>query len=375
MERTNFLQQLISYFPPELQPALQDMPNFVRYNLQEIRIRSGQPVMLVTGKENLILLKRGQVSRSVSQADLFVSRDQLQRLYEALCDYSVHSHEEELKNGFLTIPGGHRIGVCGTFLTENKKIYGLKDITSVNIRIAREVFGAADGLFDAFPNKQACSFLLVGAPSSGKTTILRDFVRQISDGVRGPMIKTAVIDERGEISAAAHGRIENHLGASCDVYYLCPKAQGMEMAIRTGSPQFLVCDELGSQEETDLLLQCMASGVKTAATVHGESFEELFLKKPIEKLIASGVFQQVVLLEKNGGTPGKIREVLPAKELMLKKEPFGWGDRNAESGGRNSGDRYVQFYRNLSKQEAGRAGDTAGGGAGAVQQGQNLSGV
>ena len=375
MERTNILEQLISYFPPELQEPLKYLPNFVHYNLQEIRVRTGQPLMLVTGKENLILLKRGQVSRKASEADFFVTREQMKRLYEALCDYSVHSYEEELKNGFLTIPGGHRIGVCGTFLTENKKIYGVKDITSVNIRIAREVFGAADGIFEAFGKGQVCSFLLVGAPSTGKTTLLRDFVRQISDGTRCPIKKTAVIDERGELSAAFHGRMGNHLGTAADVYYLCPKAQGMEMAVRTGSPEFLVCDELGSEEETDVLLQCMASGVKTAATVHGESFEDLFLKEPVERLLAAGVFEKVILLEKAGGTPGRIREVLSVRELLTKKKLFGWGERYVQADRGDFGDYSVQFCRNLSEQEAKLPGNGAGRSDFAVQKSKNLSGV
>ncbi len=375
MERTNFLEQLLPYFPKELQETFRYLPNFVRFNLQEIRIRSGQPVMLVTGKENLILLKRGQVCRRACEADFVVSGEELKRIYEALCDYSVHSYEEELKNGFLTIPGGHRVGVCGTFLTENQKIYGFKDITSVNIRIAREVFGAADGIFEAFGEGQVCSFLLVGAPSTGKTTILRDFVRQISDGVRCPMTKTAVIDERGELSAAFHGRIENHLGVSTDVYYLCPKARGMEMAIRTGSPEFVACDELGSEEETDVLLQCMASGVKTAATVHGESLEELFLKKPVEKLLSAGVFEKVILLEKAGGAPGKIREVISAKELLVKRKLFGWGSQDAESGRRDSSGDLVQFCRNLSEQKAQSSGNGAGRSDFVMQKSKNLSHV
>lgn len=304
--------RIIRYFPGRLQEGLRRIPNFIRCQLQEIRVRIGCPIMLCTGRENLLLSQEGQVFREMTSVLGGVTKEEITHIFEAICQYSVHSHQEELKNGFLTLKGGHRVGVSGTFLSENGNILGIKEITSLNIRLAREVTGAADELLSLIGREDPASFLLVGAPATGKTTLLRDFARQVSNGVGGRLQKVALIDERGELAAGGRSfdrEGQADVGISTDVYSFCPKTKGMEMALRTGSPDFLICDELGSGEEADLLLEALSSGVKAAVSVHGDHFSDLMQKRAVKRLIEAGVFQKIVFLEKKG-VPGTIKEVI-----------------------------------------------------------------
>ena len=212
--------------------------------------------------------------------------------FRAICSYSVHSHSDDIKEGFITLPSGHRAGIYGTaVLDENKSMKSVRDIAGISIRIAREIIGCADGI--NFNHKQ--NLLICGAPSSGKTTIVRDIARKLTE--RG--CKVAVVDSRGEIGAASGGVTQNIFGETVCVLTGYPKSLGMDIALRTLSPEVIVCDEIGSKEDMAAILDCGRCGVSVIATAHCGDVEDLKTRGNIVPLVGT-VFKDIVVIEKYG---------------------------------------------------------------------------
>lgn len=308
------MENLFSYFPPKLAEALRQLSLQNQLALKEIRLHAASPVLLYFGNCTRLLQQNGQVAVQPNAQTVTLTQPELENVFQALCRYSVHSFEEEITHGFLTIEGGHRVGLFGTAVLENGRITAFKDYSSLNIRVAREVRGAADDFFETVLHHRLQSVLLIGAPATGKTTLLRDAVRGISGGRLGRFYKVAVVDERGELSAMHHGIPQNDLGPCTDIYHLCPKATGMEMAIRAGSPELLVCDEIGAEDDINLLLQSMFAGVRILATAHAGSLEELSRRGWFARLLEEQVFDKIVLLQ-NQGIPGVIQHIWNREEV------------------------------------------------------------
>ncbi len=254
-------------------------------NLQEIRIRVGCPVILLyRGKEKMLPIK--MTERGMRETVDYVS------------NYSLYAYENELKQGFITIEGGHRVGVAGQVLIENGHVKNLRQISSINVRVSHEVIGAADKLFPYITyNKQMYHTLIISPPRCGKTTILRDLIRQISDGnewVKGCTV--GVVDERSELAGCYQGIPQNHMGIRTDVLDACPKAEGMLMLIRSMSPQVVAVDEIGAQADIQAIQYAMHCGCKMLATVHGESMDEIQKKPFLEQMMRQQCFERYVLL-------------------------------------------------------------------------------
>jgi len=253
--------------------------------LQEIRIRAGYPVILFyRGKEQILPIKITE--RSIRETLDYVS------------NYSLYAYENELKQGFITIEGGHRVGMAGQVLIENGRVKNLKQISSLNIRVSHEILGCADKLFPYITyNKQMYHTLIISPPRCGKTTILRDLIRQISEGnrwVKGCTV--GVVDERSELAGCYQGIPQNHMGMRTDVLDGCPKADGMLMLIRSMSPQVVAVDEIGATEDIQAIKYAMHCGCKMIATAHGESMEEIQKKPLFEQMINEQCFERYVLL-------------------------------------------------------------------------------
>ena len=253
--------------------------------LQEIRLRAGYPVILFyRGKEQILPIKMNE--RSIRETLDYVS------------NYSLYAYENELRQGFITIEGGHRVGMAGQVLIENGRVKNLKQISSLNIRISHEVLNCADKLFPYITyNKQMYHTLLISPPRCGKTTILRDLIRQISDGnrwVKGCTV--GVVDERSELAGCYHGIPQNQMGMRTDVLDGCPKAEGMLMLIRSMSPQVIAVDEIGAPEDVQAIKYAMHCGCKMIATIHGESLDEVQRKPLLEQLIKEQCFERYVVL-------------------------------------------------------------------------------
>lgn len=258
---------------------------------REIRLRSARPAAVVCDGGTVYLTKSGGLT-DLPCGDLYtVSREDIDDTFRRACDYSVYARQRELCAGFVTLRGGHRIGVCGTAVTDGGGIINVRDITSLCIRVSREYRGCGAGLFRRMRASNGGA-LICGAPCSGKTTLLRDLARLFSTDEG---LNTALIDERGELAAVTHGEPQNDVGL-CDIYCGYPKADAVEQAVRTMSPDLIVCDEIGSVDDARALRLCLNSGVRVIAAAHASSAEELSARPVMRGILATGAFETAVFL-------------------------------------------------------------------------------
>ena len=228
---------------------------------------------------------------------------QLAQILRALCEYSVHSYTEDIARGYVTLPGGHRAGVCGTAVTERGLVTAVRDISSINLRIAREVPGAASDLCARlYQNGSLPGLLISGPPGSGKTTLLRDLARRLSDSM---LRRVAIIDERGELAGAREGTPCCAVGANTDVLTGYPKGGGVLLAIRSLAPEIILCDELGGEDDAAALEAGFHTGVRFVATVHAGGAGEALARPVARRLLACGAFDYLAHLE----FPCKITEI------------------------------------------------------------------
>ncbi len=245
--------------------------------LQEIRLRIGQPIILILQGAEKYMTETGEITE-LEQRGRSVSERELRGLLEHICHYSPYAFEEELRRGFITVAGGHRVGVAGQVVLEGDSgIRTIKNISYINIRVSHQVKGAADSvLHHLYQGEKLRNTLIVSPPGCGKTTLLRDLIRQISDGNSYAHGRTVgVVDERSEVAGSFLGIPQNDVGRRTDVLDGCPKALGMQLLLRSMSPRVIAIDELGSGRELELLQEAASSGCKILATVHGENAEDI----------------------------------------------------------------------------------------------------
>lgn len=286
--------RIINILPQKIKKVVQmEVPEFEK--LQEIRLRAGKPLLLMYQGEELV---PGNGSGEV----YIVSKEEIDAVLEYISRYSLYAFEEEMKQGFITIEGGHRVGIAGQAIVDKGKIRNLRYIASVNIRMSHEILGCADNIFPVITcHRRLLHTLLVSPPGCGKTTLLRDIIRQVSDG--NSYVKAAtvgVVDERSEIAGCYYGVPQNHLGMRTDVLDGCPKAEGMLMMIRSMRPEVLAVDEIGEPEDVQAISYAMHCGLKMLATAHGESMEELKRKPVFSKMIEEKRFERYVFLKGQG---------------------------------------------------------------------------
>lgn len=272
-------------------------------DLREIRLRIGRPILVYVDGGERFLDDSGRFTDDAGNART-VQAGELARLLEHICHYSLYAFEEELRQGFLTVAGGHRIGIAGQVISEDGKgIRTVRNISFLNIRVSHEIRGAADAVIGRMYSENGLkSALIISPPGCGKTTLLRDLIRQVSDGSsvnRGMTV--GVVDERSELAGTFCGIPQNDVGLRTDVLDACPKRIGMMMLLRSMAPEVIAIDELGSREELEALRCASASGCRILATVHGESMRDVMNRFGGQDKIWAQLFQTIVLLTKRDG--------------------------------------------------------------------------
>lgn len=277
--------------------------------VQEIRIKSGKPVIL-------------NLSYGEKVLDYRTTIEDLKFMMAKVSNYSLYAFEEEIKQGYITLKGGHRVGLAGECVISNGEVRTIKNISSLNIRICREVIGSSNKVMSLITNNnRVYNTLIVSPPKCGKTTILRDIAKNISNGVYKINLagkKVTIVDERSEIAACYNGVPQMNVGIRTDILDNCLKTSGMIMAIRSLSPEVLVCDEIGTRGDLEALNMAFNSGVNVIVTVHGYDIEDVYGRVVFKDLIDNCILERIILLSnrKGAGTIEKVYKVSRERGLQ-----------------------------------------------------------
>ncbi len=285
-------REITGKLPGALEEVLRDLPDSLICEVEEIRLRCGQNLRLQSGSRERMLEHR-------------VTQEELQKTLNHLIQFSYYAYEEDLAQGFVTIAGGHRVGICGKAVLKKGQPSLLKEISSLNIRFAKEIKGCgAKVIEDVLEDRRPVNTLIISPPGCGKTTLLRDIARILSEN----RCKVAICDERSEIAGMYHSMPSFDLGPRCDVIDGCEKAWGIPMLIRAMSPQVIITDEIGKAADIPAIQQCLASGVALITSVHGTSWEDI-CRLPIGELVEKKTFKRLIYLTNTDGA-GTVREVV-----------------------------------------------------------------
>lgn len=284
------IDYILKCFPIHIRDILnKNLTNEELELLEEIRVRNNLPLICKIGQADKVLNYK-------------ISTEDINYIFQKICENSIYTYQNQIANGYITIQGGNRVGIVGTAVLHEDKVTNFNYISGLNFRISRQILGCSNSIMQKIINKEQNTIyntLIISMPGMGKTTLLRDIIRNISNGIEGLIdgANIAVIDERGEISATFKGIMQNDLGIRTDVVNDIPKHIGMRLAIRSMSPKVLAADEIGSKEDSEAINYAMCCGVKGIFTAHGESIEDVCKNPELKELINNKTIERVVLIK------------------------------------------------------------------------------
>lgn len=269
--------------------------------LEEIRIRAHKPVILKLGQVEIVL-------------NYTITTNEIIGILQNICNNSIYTYQNQICNGFITLPGGNRVGIAGNVVIKDGQVSNISYIYSLNFRISHQINGASDNILKYVldtENNTIFNTLIVSPPGAGKTTIIRDLAKRISNGIneinfRG--LDVSIIDERGEIAAMTKGIIFNDVGIRTDVLDNVPKSIGIRMAVRSMAPKVIIADEIGNKDDVNIINYAICSGVKCIFTAHGSDMEDLLKNNEINKIINLQLFSKIIFLDEK--QKGKIKNVV-----------------------------------------------------------------
>lgn len=283
------MQHICRLFPPGIRAQLEELAPSVWEELEEIRLRPGQPVKLWS---------RGG-TRSLRAS---VTQEELEQIIRLACRGSVHTVLPQLRQGFLTLAGGHRLGVCGSVCLRDGEIHAIEPVSSLNLRLARQVTGIGEEVIGRLcPGGRFVSTLILAPPGAGKTTLLRDVIRCLSDGVACSPHRVSLADERGEVGALYLGRPRFYVGSNTDVMDGCPKARGLMLLLRGMNPQVLAADEITAPEDVEAMSMAAGCGVELLCTAHGVGRADLERRGLYRAMLEQRIFRQLLTIRLEGG--------------------------------------------------------------------------
>ncbi len=295
MQETKTMNLMTKYFPKHIKEALENNISEEEVNIiEEIRIRINLPIIVKLAEKEKII-------------DYKVSTEDINYIFQKICENSIYAYQNQIANGFVTIKGGNRVGIVGTAVVQNGKVTNLNYVSGLNFRIAQEIIGCSNKIMpNIIRGETIYNTLIIAMPGMGKTTLLRDIIRNLSNGftdgntkIKGQNI--SVIDERGEISATYRGGSQNDLGIRTDVLNDIPKAIGMKMAIRSMAPQIIAADEIGSVDDVNAIQYAICCGIKGIFTAHGNSVEDVKKNTELKSLIDNKIFEKFIIIKKEDG--------------------------------------------------------------------------
>ena len=283
--------QAAGVLPFGLRQLALSIPTAERAQTEEFRLRAGKPLSVTMPDGEKVLSGKA-----------VISKEDLRTTLEIATQASIHTALDQVRHGFITIKGGHRIGLCGTAVLKDERIYNLRELSSLNIRIARQIIGIGEKIVQLmYVEATMPSVLILAPPGAGKTTLLRDMIRCLSDGAGGPPLRVGVADERGELGAVYQGMPQFDLGLHTDIMDGCSKADGLMMLLRGMNPQVLAVDEITAPEDIEALERAAGCGVILLATAHGREIEDLKRRELYARLMEKRIFHKLLVIKQARG--------------------------------------------------------------------------